>query len=293
MNIQSNHRTTAWASGAILCLVMASAGAQAADPPSTVPTHPVGHAPASMPDSSQMQQELTNLRVQMRQLEQRMASKGNVQSDSMPPPANSGMAMGGNPPMGPGMGAQNQANNTDAAMPMPAAEMDMGMGMMQMMEGMRSGKSDRGMMGMGAMGGMNSVAAMATPSALPGFPGQSHLYHIGATDFFLDHAQHIALTTEQQQSLAQKKQQWLIRQSEVQSQIDSAEQELWQLTGMDQPQIDRIEKQAREIERLRGDLRIGFIRAVGEAAQTLAEEQRQLLTGMQPHGTANRDMEQM
>ena len=32
---------------------------------------------------------------------------------------------------------------------------------------------------------------MSMPSALPGFPGQSHLYHIGATGFFLDHPEHI------------------------------------------------------------------------------------------------------
>lgn len=56
-----------------------------------------------------------------------------------------------------------------------------GMGMMGM--GMMGGK------GMGMMGGMsnNGMSGMQTPSALPGFPGASHIYHIGATGFFLDH----------------------------------------------------------------------------------------------------------
>ena len=55
------------------------------------------------------------------------------------------------------------------------------------------------MMGMSPMGG-GSPAAISQ-SALPGFLGASHLYHIGATGFFLDHPQHIALTLEQQAGL--------------------------------------------------------------------------------------------
>jgi len=120
---------------------------------------------------------------------------------------------------------------------------------------------------------------MATPSALPGFPGQSHLYHIGATGFFLDHPEHITLTTEQKQALAQRKQQSLMKQGELQRQIDAAEQEMWQLTGADQPQIAEIEKKAREIERLKADQRIAFIRAVGEAGKLLTDQQRKQLTG--------------
>jgi hypothetical protein len=48
------------------------------------------------------------------------------------------------------------------------------------------------------MGGMTN---MAPQSALPGFPAASHIYHIGATGFFLDHAQHINLSAEQQVQL--------------------------------------------------------------------------------------------
>ena len=123
---------------------------------------------------------------------------------------------------------------------------------------------------------------MATPSELPGFPGQSHLYHIGATGFFLNHPEHITLTVQQQQSLANIKQQALMKQSDSQRQIDAAEQELWQLTGADQPQLSQIDKKVREIDKLKSDQRINFIRAVGEAANGLTAEQRQQLTGMAP-----------
>lgn len=160
-----------------------------------------------------------------------------------------------------------------------------GMGM-DMMEMMRSRMSNNDMMGMGAMGGMKSPAAMATPSALPGFPGQSHLYHIGAAGFFLNHPRHIALTAQQQQMLAQHKQRSLLKQGELQRQIDAAEEKLWQLTGADQPQIGNIDKQVREIERLRADQRIAFIREVGEAAKVLTDQQRKQLTGMAPAQSA-------
>jgi hypothetical protein len=163
------------------------------------------------------------------------------------------------------------AMSSDTTMPKP-----MGMAMMKRMDKMKM--SDSGMMGMAAMGGANSPA-MSMPSALPGFPGQSHLYHIGATGFFLDHPEHIVLTTQQKQALAKKKQQSLLRQGEIQRQIDAAEQEMWELTGADQPQAADIERKAREIERLRADQRIAFIRAVGESAKILSEEQREQLTG--------------
>ena len=45
---------------------------------------------------------------------------------------------------------------------------------------------------MGQMGAAQPAAAM--PSALPGFPGASHLYHVGATGFFLDYSAALKLT---------------------------------------------------------------------------------------------------
>ena len=43
----------------------------------------------------------------------------------------------------------------------------------------------------------DDMGAMVRSSAMPGVPGVSSLYHIGATEFFLNHPEHITLTTKQ------------------------------------------------------------------------------------------------
>ena len=149
---------------------------------------------------------------------------------------------------------------------MPAAA---GMGMDKMEMG--------GMMGMGTMS--SSAAATMSQSALPGFPGHSHLYHIGATGFFLDHPQHIALTIEQQAALNKAKEQALLAKSTADRAVEQAEQALWTLTAADQPDATQIEAKIREIEKLRGDERLAFIHAVGDASKLITEEQRKILTG--------------
>ena len=282
-------KSLAHLSGLILCFAAVSVSAQTSDPTVVHTTQAAGAAPTASTDTQKVQQELAHLRDQVRQLERRTQAAaprakalgggmtmGNQQSKgSMAQPAQPGNKMAQ-------MGMDDDADmpmkdpNTGSSMSGPSGG---GMGMMEMM---RSMMGDDRMMGMSAMGGTNSPAAMATPSALPGFPGQSHLYHIGATGFFLDHPQHITLTVPQQQMLARHKQQSLLKQGELQRQIDAAEEKLWQLTGADQPQVDAIDKQAREIERLRADQRIAFIRAVGDAAKALTDQQRMQLTGMAP-----------
>jgi len=277
--------TTSRFGGLLLSFALASAGAQTPDPAAMPSTHAPASTPAAAADTTQMQQELAKLREQVRLLEQRVrpTAGGAAIAQNRPAPAKPGMKK-----MGMGMEMEDDMDMPmgdpppDASMPAPSGGMGMEMDMMKRMDKMRPKMSDDGMMGMGAMGGMNSPAAMATPSALPGFPGQSHLYHIGATGFFLDHPEHITLTTQQKQALAQRKQQSLLKQGEVQRQIDAAEQEMWQLTGADQPQIAEVEKKAREIERLRADQRITFVRAVGEAAKVLTDQQRKQLTGTAP-----------
>ena len=123
------------------------------------------------------------------------------------------------------------------------------------------------------------MMSMAPHSALPGFPGASHIYHIGATGFFLDHAQHINLLTEQQVSLNKIKEQTLLSKSATDRQIEQAEQELAILTSSDQPDLKKIDNKIREIAKLAADERIAFIKAVGEAAKLLTDEQRKILTG--------------
>ena len=139
--------------------------------------------------------------------------------------------------------------------------------------------------GMGMMGRNPSAGAtstMAMPSSLPGFPGASHIYHIGESGFFLDHPQHIALSQEQQTRLNQIKEQALLGQATQDRWIEAGEQELWVLTSADSPDATRIEAKIRETEKLRADKRIAFIQAVGEAARVLTDEQRQSLVGQLP-----------
>jgi hypothetical protein len=157
---------------------------------------------------------------------------------------------------------------------------DMGMGSMKQGQAMGPMQGMMGMMGM--MGRNPAMGSMAMPSALPGFAGVSHIYHIGATNFFLDHPQHITLTTEQQTLLNKAKEKALLAQAESQRKIEQAEQELWELTAADQPDAAGIDAKVREIEKLRGDQRLAFIRSVGEAAKALTPEQIKSLAGQAP-----------
>jgi hypothetical protein len=287
MKLRTTHRIPMLIAGLLSFISVASINAQTPDP-AAHSTHSPGDASATS-DTAKMQQEITKLREQMRQLEQKMQSPAGgkiqqgggmqAQNKGTTPPMQSGMKGGGMRAMENEMGMPMDKMKPAASMPAPSSAMGMDKDMMRMMQ-MMHGNDD--MMGMGAMGGMKSPAAMATPSALPGFPGQSHLYHIGSTDFFLDHPEHITLTVQQQQTLGKQKQESLLKQGEFQRQIDAGEQELWQLTAADQPQIGSIEKKAREIERLRADKRIAFIRAVGDATKVLTDDQRKQLTGMAP-----------
>ena len=141
-----------------------------------------------------------------------------------------------------------------------------------------------GMMGMGPMG--SAPAASMADSASPGSPGASHLYHCGATGFFLDHHQYITLTTEQQVALNKIKNQALLAKSAADRAMEQAEQELGTLTAADQPEIAKVEAKVRDIAKMAGDQRLAFIRAVGEAAKLLTADQRKILTGFAPPAPA-------
>lgn len=198
-----------------------------------------------------------------------------------------------------GMGMEGMDRDEMMKM-MQMIQMEM-MQMMQMMGGMKGkgmggmsgtggmGMEDddmemMGMMGMGNMGqggmkGMKGMGKMQQAAALPGFPGASHIYHIGATGFFLDHPEHISLSTEQQAKLNKAKQKAGTDKATAQRKIDEAEQKLWELTGADEPDAGQIQAKVQEIEKLRGEQRLAFIGAVGEAAKALTDEQRKVLLG--------------
>lgn len=140
----------------------------------------------------------------------------------------------------------------------------------------------------GMMGKMGVAGSAPTtmPSDLPGFPGASHIYHVGTTGFFLDYSAAITLTTNQQAALNGIKEKSIGDLAAAQRQIDQAEQELWMLTSSDQPDSMKLETKVRDIERLKGNQRIAFIRSVGEAARVLTEDQRAALLGTGAPGAA-------
>lgn len=127
-----------------------------------------------------------------------------------------------------------------------------------------------------------SMSNMAPTASLPGFPGASHLYHVGATGFFLDHPEHITLSTVQQTALNRIKVKTSLDRTTFDRRIEDAEQELWTLTAADAPDAAKIDAKVRAIETLRGDQRLAFIRAVGEAGKVLTADQQNALLGTKP-----------
>ena len=148
--------------------------------------------------------------------------------------------------------------------------------------GMQMGSGSSGSGTQSGSGGMRMGGQAARPgrstSALPGVPGASHLYHIGSTDFFLDQPR-ITLTTDQQAALNRIKERALLERSATERTIEQAEQELWTLTGADQPDATKVQAKLKEIEQLRTNQRMAFIRAVGEASNVLTAEQRNVVLG--------------
>jgi len=101
-----------------------------------------------------------------------------------------------------------------------------------------------------------------------------HLLHVGAKDFFLDHAQHLGLTSEQKSGLEDIKSKAMQQKVTSQKKIDLEQQELWQLTSADQPNSAQIDSKVQEIAKLNGDQQIAFIHSVTEAAGLLNDEQK-------------------
>lgn len=127
---------------------------------------------------------------------------------------------------------------------------------------------------------LDAPAAVSPAAPLPAFAGGAHLYHLGAKEFFLD-AGLPGLTGDQSAKLALLKARSALDQAEAERQQAQAEEQLWMLTGADQPDATRIEAKVREIETLRGDQRLAFIRAVGAAAALLTGAQREHLVAAQ------------
>ena len=169
----------------------------------------------------------------------------------------------------------------------PGGGMDMsGKGKMKMKDAKMGGaKSKMGMSGMkrmrmmGSMGSDTAEQPVAQPSFLPGFPGASHIYHIGATSHFLDHSELFNPSPAQRKLLAQMLEQSALAQSGFERRIAQAEQDLWVLTSAGEPDAAKIESKVKEVAQLQVEQRLAFIQSVGKAAGALSEAQRAALVG--------------
>jgi hypothetical protein len=232
---------------------------------------------------SAMRDKVSSLEAQLGQ-----AQGPSQENSEMPMPeqgSSSGMSSMGMTGMKGGMGMMNMGGGSMAASS-ETTDGGIGMGGMGMMQ---MGKMKMASM-MGKSPMMGGMQGMTGSAPLPGFPGASHLYHLGATGFFLDHGSHISLTTEQTAALNKIREMAALATSKSDRAIEEAEEKLWKLTSSGQPDISAIQSQVEEISKLQADKRIAFIRSVGEAAKLLTEDQRKSLTGFAPAAPAMEGM---
>ena len=244
--------------------------------------------------NKQLLDQIAELRAQVARLQtavqqtapgKKVAAKPGM---NMPPAANKGMGMmdeksemgmpagkgamaSGSAPMGMKddqgeMGGMPPAGNAPAA----------AMGMCCMGDKPPAGNAP--MSGMPPAAG--GIGPMSGPSsAMPGQAGASHLYHIGSNGFFLNHSQHITLTADQKFALNRLKERAMLDRASEQRKIDQGEQELYALTGADQFDNSKVQAKVGEIEKMRAEQRMNFIRLVGDATNVLTHDQHLALMG--------------
>lgn len=295
MNVMSKHRR--WTVLGAAGLLLLSGGLTVAVLEAQAQKSSVQHAGTQAPEPRALAEQLQQLQQQVATLKA-LIQKQNTKQRNRDMGSGGTMRGGGAMPMMDDqgeMGGMSSEGSSGMGMSMMGDEGEMagmssgGGGGMGMMEGEMGGMSSGGNMKMccmgemgGMMGGMKSSGMggmKGSPSTMPGQPGASHLYHIGSTGFFLDHDKHLSLTPEQKTTLNRLKEKALLDRATQQRRIDGAEQELYMLTGADQPDVAQIQAKIAELEKLRADQRMNFIRAVGEAAKVLTHDQHRTLLG--------------
>ncbi len=113
-----------------------------------------------------------------------------------------------------------------------------------------------------------------------------HLLHVGAKDFYLDHAQHIGLSADQKTNLEKVKSASTDDKAASQKQISVAQGELWQLTSADQTNTPAIDMKFKEIATMQANEQLMFIHSVSEASNVLTPEQRMQV--VQPMGSVGK-----
>ncbi|HID75650.1 MAG TPA: periplasmic heavy metal sensor [Planctomycetaceae bacterium] len=241
------------------------------------------HAKASEAADQSLADKIGRLQAEVARLKTALKQKHQGKKPETSGSVGTGMRMG-NMSMGPGTKSDSMGTEMMGRAMMRGKDGMKGMGV----RGKKGSMAGEAMGGQGMMGGMRMMGRMGGMSGakpaepLPAFPGAPGLYHIGATGFFLDLADRVALGPTQRAKLNRIKEEAMSRQAGFEQQIEAAEEELGKLTGSDRPDAMRIEAKVRQIARLRADRRMAFIRAVGQAAKVLTDEQRTTLTTQQP-----------
>lgn len=256
------------------------------------PMGPMAQPASTDSQNRELADQVTELRAQVARLQSAVQQAGSGKKAIAKP----GMKMSAMPAKGMGMmgemGGMPPAGNPTMAPAMSMGDDKDEMSGMPMGGNTKMPTAPAAAMGMccgkGASGGNGNIAmpvpagemAMSSPSsAMPGQPGASHLYHIGSNGFFLNHSQHITLTPDQKMSLNRMKERAMLDRSSEQRRIDQGEQELYSLTGSEQPDNGKIQGKITEIEKLRAEQRMNFIRSVEGASNVLSADQRTALLG--------------
>lgn len=128
--------------------------------------------------------------------------------------------------------------------------------------------------GVGAAHAGNKSGEMAENAAPP-----TGLLQIGAEGFFVDRSTDLQLESGQTEQLRAIQAKAQTETEAAAKRVASAEAQLWTLTGNASPDLSAIEAKVREIEQLRSEQRVAFIRAVAEAVKVLSPGQKQRLLG--------------
>ncbi|WP_299975587.1 hypothetical protein [uncultured Pseudoteredinibacter sp.] len=182
-----------------------------------------------------------------------------------------GMNMGKSMGMGKGM-------KMDMSAPMSMQGMQKDKMMMGKCKGMMCKMGMKNMSMMGQPPKDQAPGTTNTETSLPGYVNVPHLYHIGESEFFLDHSAHLDLTQNQIDQLKAIQSQWQSQQNTIISERDSHEQRLWEFTAMGQPDYKAIQETVMAIESINSKLRLIFIKQVGQAVTVLTAQQVSKLT---------------
>tara|TARA_R110002049_G_C9177390_1_gene563012 strand:+ start:8218 stop:9132 length:915 start_codon:yes stop_codon:yes gene_type:complete len=260
-----------------LCLVitMISMTACAASPDEKItPSQSPPSDPNSAPDGPSAAVQFDKIQQTLGQMNNTLnkarsdapSAKVPVANAPAPKVANNAMEMTSDTPQSPSSMSKGKMMKSMPSNKTPAKR---GMGMCK---GMMCKKM---MMGMSMMGQPPAAKATSLQAGdpLPGYPNAPHLYHLGEADFFLDHAQRLSLSPEQNASLTAIKNRWTGQEKNIDAQISRQEQALWQATAKGQPDSVDIHKKVADIEALNSRLRLAFITSVGKAVAVLTPEQ--------------------